>query len=1216
MAVTGMNVGASVESAGTFKKIKLFLIRLKNVFFSVWKLLCLKPSGCVRPHFTFLIILSFILFASSHAKAQVWPNGCFTSGLTDWSSVVNAGTNATAGGLNGVGGTGNCVGQVLQVTNATVYPGQTAPGFAPNSNGLLPMVPPGQTTAVQLFSGHGDQNHSDWARVCQTTTVPTNGNTCLNFLLAGVFENYHFNNPGQRADDAFMEVRIVLGAANCNAQPPANPVIYDLVVNWIYLNGSGLLQLDGLEGNGAGTYGTATACQVNGDNPPNDPCDWGILPWTPYELNLCQYAGQQITIEVSTYDCLESGHYCWGYFDCPTWGSCAPAPVTLTKSNSPTGRVSEGQTITYTLNYQNTSSTQFTDGVVIYDTIPTGTGYVTDSQASNPYMPVTFANTSGRGVVSLVGWDIGYLKPLASGTLSFAVTVGPLANGACAETIVNQAAETDDLTCYLVPNILTSNSVTNVVGYTCTPSPTKTATPSPTNTITPTPSKTPTLTPTNTPTPTPTNTPTNTPTPTPTWTPTNTPTYTPTPTPTNTPTETPTPTDTKTPTNTPTNTPTPTPTNTPTNTPTVTLTRTPTNTYTQTPTPTPSNTPTDTPTPTNTRTPTNTPTQTPTPTPTNTPTDTLTATPTRTPTNTPTVTHTPVFTYTQTPTSTPTNTPTVTFTPTPTNTPTNTPTPTPTFTPTLTPTQTFTPTPTITPTNTFTATPTATPTNTRTITWTATPTVTPTNTFTPTSTLTPTNTPTTTPTRTPTNSSTFTPTVTPTYTATNTFTWTITWTPSWTQTPTSTPTMTPTPSPTPVYLLTKQASKYTATSGDLVVFQLNLYLPNSIPAGAVITDQLPVDVNFKDFQQSPSGSTASQTGSTLSWTLPALPAGVYPFTYEVGIDNFLPNGEQLVNTAVFNSSSLPPLSAAATVLTVGQYVIKLGVYNEAGELIYSFPVTTMTQPVGSLQAPLTVLQTATDVVKIYFDGALLGQWNGNTNSGTPATNGTYHVQATSVDSLGTINTTTLQVVVNRSYSQVTVEVFNEAGEVVRHLYGTLAAPVSVQMAGVDLSAESFNPYAPPTQPQDTVLTITDSQGAAVSLTWDGRNDSGVVVTTGRYLLSVHWKDGTGDEQTINKYVTLMDAGGPAGLVTARPNILRGRGASTQIVASQQGLTLTVQIYDLMGEMVDKVEGPAGQSQAVWSALKAASGLYLAVVDLTDAAGNRVSRQILKLVVTH
>jgi hypothetical protein len=73
-------------------------------------------------------------------------------------------------------------------------------------------------------------------------------------------------------------------------------------------------------------------------------------------------------------------------------------------------------------------------------------------------------------------------------------------------------------------------------------------------------------------------------------------------------------------------------------------------------------------------------------------------------------------------------------------------------------------------------------------------------------------------------------------------------------------------------LLTKQASKNTATSGDLVDFTIDLVLPVSIPAGSVINDALPPGVTFKSFVQSPAGAIPVQTGSTLTWTLPALSA--------------------------------------------------------------------------------------------------------------------------------------------------------------------------------------------------------------------------------------------------------------------------------------------------------------------------------------------------------
>jgi hypothetical protein len=63
------------------------------------------------------------------------------------------------------------------------------------------------------------------------------------------------------------------------------------------------------------------------------------------------------------------------------------------------------------------------------------------------------------------------------------------------------------------------------------------------------------------------------------------------------------------------------------------------------------------------------------------------------------------------------------------------------------------------------------------------------------------------------------------------------------------------------------------------------------------------------------------------------------------------------------------------------------------------------------------------------------------------------------------------------------------------------------------------------------------------------------------------------------------------------------------------LTLTVSLYDVAGERVTKpVTGPLGSNSAPLDAGGLASGLYLVVVDLTDANGGSAGRRITKIVV--
>ena len=445
------------------------------------------------------------------------------------------------------------------------------------------------------------------------------------------------------------------------------------------------------------------------------------------------------------------------------------------------------------------------------------------------------------------------------------------------------------------------------------------------------------------------------------------------------------------PTATPTRTPTPTPTNTPTQTPTFTYTQTPT----QTPTFTPTQTPTYTPTPTTTFTPTMTftwtTTFTPTATPTFTQTYTVTFTPTSTPTATPTIT--PVFSYTwtYTPTQTPTFTPTATFTqtytPTPTPTSTWTPTVTPTFTPTATPTQTFTwtetytptatPTSTWTPTVTPTFTPTVSPTQTNTWTETFTPTftVSPTPSFTPTTTFTPTNT--FTPSDTPTHTSTLT--VTPTYTSS--FTPTRTYTS--TSTPTETPSPTVTPTPPTVMTLGKTVSASQAHVEDALFYNLAITLTGSPSTGAVVQDTLPAGETFQSMGSYPPGTTYQVSGSFLTWTLPLLGPGTYGLSYSAVVNNTLLPGQTLLNTAWLTYPGGSPVTAQAQVAVIGDYTVRVGVYNEAGELVETLNVLQTTQPVNSFSLAPSTITSLESQVEVMYEGVTIATWNGKTPGWKP-----------------------------------------------------------------------------------------------------------------------------------------------------------------------------------------------------------------------------------------
>jgi hypothetical protein len=718
-------------------------------------------------------------------------------------------------------------------------------------------------------------------------------------------------------------------------------------------------------------------------------------------------------------------------------------------------------------------------------------------------------------------------------------------------------------------------------------------------------------------------TPTNTPTSSPTNTPTNTPTVTPTPTNTNTPTST----DTSTPTHTPTNTSTNTNTNTVTNTPTDTVTNTPTVTNTATPTNTPTVTNTNTPTNTDTVTNTNTPTNSPTNTGVNTPTNTATVTNTNTPTNTSTITYT----------DTPTNTDTVTGT----NTPSNTATATDTFTPTDTATNTYTPTntDTVTSTNTTTYTATVTTTFTPTATATDTPTVTHTNTPTYTATVTDTNTETNTATSTysPTNTytATLTSTYTPTHTATNTVTTTATHTATSTathtatNTNTSTATLTPTVTATSTATLTpttgvamaKNSSETTAQAGSTFTYSIGITVTGNNVNNMVVTDLLPSGLTFVAFGNLPTGTTTTANPPNLQWNLPSpLATGTYQLTYQVKVGNSTA-GVILTNNAQLTYTGLgKPLTSSVNVQVPGEYTVNIDIYNSAGEVVKVIPVYSEPQPINNITLStsnlITTLQGPGSTIEIYYNGTLIGTWDGSNNSGNPVTNGNYSIVVDSVSPKGVVTSVQQDATVNRKLSDITANIYNSAGEIIRTLYFMVGDANASEMTSVNLSANIMTLGSKKGADLLQIVVYTN-EGTPVTLTWDGTNNSATEVVPGTYMIQLHWDNGQGETTNITRSVIVV-GGGASGTMIAEPNVLTNGETLTTFNGTgiANAWTLTAKVYTIAGEIVKSIPGISGTAVVQWNASGVASGVYIVAIQAQDFNGGVLENQLLKVLVLH
>ena len=296
----------------------------------------------------------------------------------------------------------------------------------------------------------------------------------------------------------------------------------------------------------------------------------------------------------------------------------------------------------------------------------------------------------------------------------------------------------------------------------------------------------------------------------------------------------------------------------------------------------------------------------------------------------------------------------------------------------------------------------------------------------------------------------------------------------------------------------------------------------------------------------------------------------------------------------------------------------MGVYNESGELVKTILVQLFSQPIDSISLSgnvITSLNGANNAVQIYYKNTLIGSWNGTNASGDPSPNGIYHVKVDSINPTGVVSSVTQQVMVSRSLYKATVLIYNESGEVVKHLYAYVDDPGKSAVMGVQLSTTVIKPSNNPVGGTPNQLGVILSNGTTIL--WDGRSDSGTFVQSGQYYVEVHSVDGNGGTTTVTEQISVQAADSP-NIVMAQPNILDAtKGITgTTFTAATSGLTLRAYIYTVAGERVATLDGQAGQSNVYWNASGLASGIYIAVVTAKDSKGGLLSQQTLKVKVVH
>jgi flagellar hook assembly protein FlgD len=360
----------------------------------------------------------------------------------------------------------------------------------------------------------------------------------------------------------------------------------------------------------------------------------------------------------------------------------------------------------------------------------------------------------------------------------------------------------------------------------------------------------------------------------------------------------------------------------------------------------------------------------------------------------------------------------------------------------------------------------------------------------------------------------------------------------------------------------------------------------------------------------------------LKWTLPSpLAIGTYELTYQAQVNSLVAGGA-VTNNAQLTSGAAAPINSSVPVQIEGLYTVSINVYNSAGEVVKTIPVKSYSEPINgiilSTSNLITTLQGPGSTIEIFYNGTLIGTWDGSNNSGNPVTNGNYVIKVDSTSSTGSVTTVAQDATVNRQLSNITATIYNSAGEVVRTLYNVVLDGNNSQMTNVNLSSTVIQPGSTSTT-ASTLQIIVMNSGSPVTLTWDGTNNQGTVVTPGSYTVQLNWDDGQGQTTDISRTVIVTGGGGATGTVLAEPNVLEPSQTLTTTfngTGVTNAWTVNVKIYTIAGQMVTSLQGAPGMQSAQWTATGIASGLYFAVVEVQDANGGVIEHQTLKLLVLH
>jgi len=306
------------------------------------------------------------------------------------------------------------------------------------------------------------------------------------------------------------------------------------------------------------------------------------------------------------------------------------------------------------------------------------------------------------------------------------------------------------------------------------------------------------------------------------------------------------------------------------------------------------------------------------------------------------------------------------------------------------------------------------------------------------------------------------------------------------------------------------------------------------------------------------------------------------------------------------------------------YIIKINIYNEAGEIVKQLAVQRASDVVGDIKLisgeKEVNMITNKEYLGIYLPGVETPEtineggsvfiWDAKSDRGQYVKTGVYYIKVEEQDGYGHTNVVIKEITVMKEEEYVEVRIFNSAGELVRVIREEKEVPEKVEL-GVDNVIPIEKGGA------EIIIKYGDEPGDSVK--WDGKNSEGIAVSSGTYEVQVITKDEKGIRVQASKTVIVLSEGKEViGEVKVYPNpVKKGKGEKARVRWEAKGEgEVRIYIYNAAGELVRKVEGKVELGELEWdlktgSGAMASQGNYICVIEARSKEGYS-QRKIIKI----